>query len=201
MTVSRWDVPADDRHAERVKEGSLRGGHRQTDPVTTMSKQKWSVSSGTCMEAFSWSIENLGRDNYGTWLGARAGNPVRQPDGHGVEAQKHDAVWLVADEAWSLPAFWYTEQTDLTIDICTPPIFLDGVWTFVDLELDLFRRADGHAGIVDQDEFDQLAESGHVPASQLAHAAEAARSLLPLVQAKSEPFGEAARVWLRALRA
>ena len=83
-----------------------------------MSRQKWSVIDGTCVEAFTWPIES----------------------------------------------------------------------------------ADGRAGIVDQDEFDQLANSGHLNDSHVVSAAEAAHSLLPLVQMKTEPFGEAARPWLRALR-
>lgn len=166
-----------------------------------MSKQKWSVTDGTCAEAFSWPVEHLGRDEHGTWLGSRQGNPVRQPDGRRVEAQEHDAVWLVSEGAWWLPAFWFTTETDLTIDICTPPTLDGSVWTFVDLELDLFRSADGRAGIVDQDEFDQLAKSGHLADSHVVSATKAAQSLLPLVQMKTEPFGEAARPWLRALRA
>lgn len=165
-----------------------------------MSKEKVSVVDGTCAERFSWPVEYLGQDEHGTWLGARSGNPVRQPDGHSVEAQEHDAVWLVAEGAWWLPAFWFTDTTDLTIDICTP-VTLDGtVWTFVDLELDLFRSADGRAGIVDQDEFDDLVQAGHLTDSQVASAAQAAQSLLPLVQGKAEPFGDAAQPWLRALR-
>jgi protein associated with RNAse G/E len=165
-----------------------------------MSKEKMSVVDGTCAERFSWSIEHLGQDEHGTWLGARRGNPVRQPDGRREEAQEHDAVWLVAEGAWFLPAFWFTDSTDLTIDICTPPRLDEGVWSFVDLELDLFRSADGRAGIVDQDEFDELALSGHLTDSQVATATEVAQSLLPLVQMEAEPFGGAARAWLRSLR-
>lgn len=164
-----------------------------------MSKQKWSVVDGTCAEAISWSVETLGSDEFGTWLGSRQGNPVRHRDGRRVEAQAHDAVWLVSEGAWWLSAFWFTDETDLTIDICTPPVLAGNAWTFVDLELDLFRRADGHAGVVDQEEFDRLVESGHLTDTQVRNAAGAARSLLPLVSAKSEPFGEAARPWLRTL--
>jgi predicted RNA-binding protein associated with RNAse of E/G family len=166
-----------------------------------MSKQKWSVIDGTCAEAFSWPVEHLGSDEHGTWLGSRRGSPVRQPDGRSVEAQERDAVWLVSEGAWWLPAFWFTDETDLTIDICTPPRLDGGVWTFVDLELDLFRSADGRAGVVDRDEFDQLAASGHLADSHVVSASEAAQTLLPLVQTKAEPFGDAARPWLRALRA
>ena len=165
-----------------------------------MSKQKWSVIEGTCAEAFSWPITHLGNDQFGTWLGSCQGNPVRQPDGRRLEAQQYDAVWLVSESAWWLPAFWFTEETDLTIDICTPPRLVGNVWTFVDLELDLFRSADGRAGIVDQDEFEELARSGHLADDHIVNATEAAQSLLPLVEMKSEPFGEAARPWLQVLR-
>jgi protein associated with RNAse G/E len=165
-----------------------------------MSKEKMSVVDGTCAERFSWPVEHLGQDEHGTWLGARRGNPVRQPDGRREEAQENDAVWLVVEGAWFLPAFWFTDSTDLTIDVCTPPRLDGGVWSFVDLELDLFRSADGRAGIVDQDEFDELALSGHLTDSQVATAIEVAQSLLPLVQTEAEPFGGAARVWLRSLR-
>ncbi|MFC7876617.1 DUF402 domain-containing protein [Isoptericola sp. NPDC057391] len=165
-----------------------------------MSKRKWSVAEGTCSEAFSWPVEHLGSDEHGIWLGSRRGSPVRQPDGRRVEPQEHDGVWLVAEGAWWVPAFWFTAATDLTIDICTPPRLDDAVWSFVDLELDLFRSADGRAGIVDQDEFDELALSGHLTDRQVANATETAWSLLPDVEAKAEPFGDTARTWLRALR-
>ncbi|WP_143082798.1 hypothetical protein [Cellulomonas sp. KH9] len=70
-----------------------------------MSKEKVSLVDGTCAERFSRPVEQLGQDEHGTWLGARQGNPVRQPDGR-HEAQEHDAVRLVVEDAWSLPAFW-----------------------------------------------------------------------------------------------
>lgn len=140
----------------------------------------------------------LGSDEHGTWLGARRGNPVRQPDGR-VEAQREDGVWLIADEAWWLPAFWFTEETDLTIDICTPPSLDANTWSFVDLELDVYRRADGTAGIVDEDEFEQLAASGLISPRETRVATEAAQSVLSLVQARAEPLGDAARPWLEAL--
>lgn len=171
------------------------------EAMLTLSKHKWSLANARCSAAFSWPVVRLGSDRHGTWLGSRRGNLVRQPDGR-REAQEHDAVWLVEENAWWLTAFWFTPETDLTIDICTPPT-LEGpeTWSFVDLELDLFRSADGHAGIVDQEEFDRLAASGLVADSELQKAADTARELLPLIRARSEPFGDAALPWLHALRA
>lgn len=68
------------------------------------------------------------------------------------------------------------------------------------MELDLFRRSDGTAGIVDQQEFDELAATGLLMRSQIDNAVVTAKRLLPLVESRTEPFGDAARPWLRRLR-
>ncbi|WP_158068462.1 DUF402 domain-containing protein [Serinicoccus sp. CUA-874] len=166
--------------------------------VVRLSKQKWDIARRRCREAFSWPVEILGTDRHGTWLGSRQGTPVHQPDG-GVELQQNAAVWLVIERSWSLPAFWFTAETDLTIDVCTPLTFEDETWSFIDLELDLFRRPDGRAGLVDQDEWDLLAGSGLIVDEAVRAAEETARSLLPLVERQVEPFGHAALPWLHGL--
>lgn len=121
------------------------------------------------------------------------------PDGR-VEPQPHDAVWLVVENAWYLPTFWFSSETDLTIDICTPLSFEDGTWSFVDMELDLFRRADGHAGVVDQDDWGLLVGSGLVSHDEVRGVEETAESLLTLVEHRVEPFGQMALTWLHSLR-
>ena len=73
-------------------------------------------------------------------------------------------------------------------------------WSFLDLELDLFRTPDGRAGILDQDEFDLLAASGLLSDREVEMADATARALLPLVQHQSEPFDKRALPWLRMLR-
>ncbi len=168
--------------------------------MVRISKLKWSTATGQCAEAFTWSVEVLGTDQHGTWLGAQRGNPVQQRDGR-VEPQPHDVVWLVAEDAWHLPAFVFTPETDLTIDVCTPPAFADGAWSFVDMELDLFRRPDGHAGIVDQGDWDTLVGSGLVSDVEIRNVEETARSLLTLVERRVEPYDRAALWWLHRLDA
>ncbi|RYC13780.1 DUF402 domain-containing protein [Nocardioides zhouii] len=164
-----------------------------------ISKRKWAPATSTFDEAFSWQVVPLGADRHGTWLGSRRGNPVRQRDGR-IEQQPHDAVWLVVEGAWWLTAFWFTAETDLTIDVCTPPVLDESTWSFTDLELDLFRAADGRAGIVDQDEFDLIAASGTLSQHEIETAETTARVLLPLVEQRSEPFDDTALAWLRMLR-
>lgn len=163
-----------------------------------ISKWKWSTEAGLCTEAFSWPVVSLGTDRHGTWLGSRRGNSVRQPDGR-IEFQQHNLVWLAVEDAWYLPAFCFTNDTDLTIDVCTPLTVSGRTWSFVDLELDLFRAADGRAGIVDEDEWELLAGSGLISDEVVRTAGETARTLLSLVEVRSEPFGGAALPWLQCL--
>jgi predicted RNA-binding protein associated with RNAse of E/G family len=164
-----------------------------------LAKWTWAPGSSSLDVAFSWQVEPLGVDRHGTWLGARRGNPVRQPDGR-TEPQAHDAVWLVVEGAWWVAAFWFTAYTDLTIDVCRPPVLDGDTWSFTDLELDLFRAADGRSGIVDQDEFAQLAASAVLSAGEIDAAELTARALLPLVERRSEPFDDTALAWLEVLR-
>lgn len=166
--------------------------------MLTIAKRKWSLTTRSCGTVLSWPVSHLGTDQHGSWLGARRGNPVLQADGR-TERQQQDAVWLITEDVWWLTAFWFTAKTDLTIDICTPPVLHDQTWSFVDLELDLFRASDGHAGIVDQDEFDALAASGLLTEHEISTTVSSARGLPPQILARTEPFGDVARSWLRGL--
>lgn len=171
----------------------------ESNGACTIVKWKWSLSRRRCSPRFSWSATHLGVDDHGVWLGALRGNPVLQPDGD-TDTQVDDAVWLIPAEGWWIAAFWFTETTDLTIDICQPPRRTADTWSFVDLELDLYRNAEGGAAIVDQDEFAALAAAQLVDESDLSAAEDAADQLLPLVRQRAEPFGQAARAWLRRAR-
>ena len=162
-------------------------------------KWKWSPTTGQCEPRFKWSTLYLGYDRHGTWLGARRGNPVLQPDGR-IEHQDHDGVWLTSPQQFWIATFWFTATTDLTIDICQPPTQDGDTFSFVDLELDLYRNAQGQAGIVDQDEFATLAAARLVPEHELKTASTMADQLLPLVEQHAEPFGEASRSWFRLLQ-
>ena len=122
-----------------------------------------------------------------------------QPDGR-CRRQTHDGVWLVPRRQYWIAAFWFTPATDLTIDICRPPTRVADTFTFVDLELDLYRTAQGEAGIVDQDDFAALSAAQLVPQRDLDAASATADQLLPLVEQRVEPFGAVARAKLRQLR-
>lgn len=171
---------------------------RNVLPCRRMVKWKWSLHSGRCLPTFSWSTAHLGVDGYGTWLGASRGNTVLQPDGR-TEEQAHDAVWLIPDQQWWVAAFWDNAMNFCTVDICRPASRSGTTWSFVDLELDLYRSTERQAGIVDQDEFAALAAAHLVTEDELVAASETADRLLPLLQEGAEPFDRVARSWLRQI--
>lgn len=174
-----------------------------------LTKSKWSIERGECLPVFRWDVTELGSDDYGTWLGARKGNPVYRvthdgpPNRHadGVAGpQADDAVFLVNSGEWFVSTCWHSPTTELTIDISAPPILDADGWTFVDLELDLYRNVDGTAAIVDQDEFAVLAESGLVPEADLDAAGRTADQLLTAITSRREPFGDVGREWIKVLQ-
>ncbi len=112
----------------------------------------------------------------------------------------HDGVWLIPRQQFWIAAFWFTPTIDLTIDICQPATQQDTSYSFVDLELDLYRNAEGEAGIVDQDEFAALAAAQLVSQQDLNAAAATAGRLLPLLEQRAEPFDQTGKRWLQQLR-
>ncbi len=166
---------------------------------TQVVKWKWSLVTGRCTPQISWAAQHLGVDDHGTWLGARRGNAVHRSDGRD-EGQAHDGVWLIPPRQFWLAAFWFTPTTDLTIDICRPAIQQGASYSFVDLELDLYRNAEGEADIVDRDEFAALAAAQLVSEQELNAAVTTADRLLTLVEQRAEPFGQAAEHWLQQLQ-
>jgi len=107
---------------------------------------------------------------------------------------------LIPRQQYWIAAFWFTPATDLTIDICRPPAREAGTFTFVDLELDLYRNAQGESGIVDEDEFAALSAAQLVPKHDLDAAVTTANHLLALVEQRVEPFGTAGRTKLHQLK-
>ncbi|AKU17885.1 hypothetical protein VV02_21850 [Luteipulveratus mongoliensis] len=165
-----------------------------------MVKEKWSISRGCTYPAFAWPMTHLGADRHGLWFGAMAGNLVTQPDGVTTEQQRADAVWLVADARW-LTHFCFTDATDLTIDICGRPRVSKDEVTFLDLELDLFRAADGTSAVIDHDELAELLASGLITAQESRSVEQTAEALLLDIVGRVPPFDSTGEQWLARLRA
>jgi protein associated with RNAse G/E len=140
----------------------------------------------------------LGEDEYGTWLGVGAGQPVQR--GH-EPAVILDEPWveLIPDGQWWTATFNAAPaRTEIYCDIGTPPQWPSpGEVTMADLDLDVVRRrADQQVLIVDQDEFAQHQVRYQYPPEVISHAEEAAAWLEEAITRRTEPFGAHYLSWL-----
>jgi hypothetical protein len=133
-------------------------------------------------------------DEHGTWLYTPKHTPHRGNDGAFCEVAEttpggpgQHALHLVPPEGWWF-ATWL-ESGRLVADVSTPPTLVDNEWTYVDLELDPFRRPHGTVGIQDWDELAAAHQSGLITDSEREAAVDAALTLLRQFTDGVEPFG------------
>ncbi len=87
--------------------------------------------------------------------------------------------------------------TELYIDITTVPRWVaDDHVEMVDLDLDVVRRFDGSAEILDEDEFAEHQVRYGYPPEVTSRAEQAASAMLAAVTSGTEPFGQVCRAWL-----
>ena len=76
----------------------------------------------------------------------------------------------------------------LAIDVCTPSQFIDGIWTYDDLELDFVKSCGGSWQLIDQDEFDDEVGRGRVSIEESAAALRAVSELGARLDQHDEVF-------------
>ena len=161
-----------------------------------------------------WACEDivtLGSDEHGTWIGWYAGTHWERP-AHGSKAgmafdAAGDQVMLLPHDRWFTATF-YEQVAHLVlrtyVDITTVPRLVDGVWSVVDLDLDVCQWFGGGIYIDDEDEFEQHRLELGYPADVVASATtECARVFTALDYGAplfAESLAESWRARLRALR-
>jgi uncharacterized protein len=143
----------------------------------------------------------LGRDVYGTWLGARIGTAYTGPLGGGN--WQHNFVVLVPDGEWWIASWNDIQQPNIEVyvDITTTPRwFGTNVVRAIDLDLDVARLRDGRVELWDEDEFDDHRVRYGYPDDVVERARSTADRLMEHVSARREPFGDVGRRWLQRLR-
>jgi len=143
-------------------------------------------------------LARLGEDEHGVWLGAPAGCSMRRGDEPPVIIEQAHVLLIPAGDArWTLSCNSAGCWTELYIDITTPPR-----WTapdtveMIDMDLDVIRRFDGSAEILDADEFAEHQVKYAYPPPEIEAAENAAAFLLGAVRSYAEPFAEVCRAWL-----
>jgi uncharacterized protein len=146
-----------------------------------------------------YTMQYLGADEHGVWLGAPAGLPMRRGSEPPITWDQPFALLIPEDGSWWTAAFnLEPHRVEVYCDIASPARWngADEV-TMVDLDLDVLRyRADGRVVLVDQDEFAEHRLRYAYPAEVISRAEHAAGWLQEAVTSRSEPFDGAYRPWL-----
>jgi uncharacterized protein len=148
------------------------------------------------------TMQHLGEDEHGIWLGAAAGTSTRRGSEPPVVMQQ-PFVALFPDGQWWTGTFnGEPARTEIYCDIGTPPRWLNpGEVTMADLDLDVLRvRATGQVMLVDEDEFAEHQISYGYPAEVIGKAQEAAAFLQHAIADGAEPFASRYLAWLDQVR-
>lgn len=146
-----------------------------------------------------WHMElgRLGADEYGTWLAAPAGSRCQRGSEEPVTFPQAYVLLIPRVGGWTMTCSAEPCWTELYIDITTVPRWIaDDRVEMVDLDLDVVRRFDGSAEILDEDEFAEHQVRYGYPPEVISHAEHAASAMLAAVISGAEPFGQVCRAWL-----
>lgn len=146
-----------------------------------------------------WNMElgRLGADEHGTWLGAPAGTRARRGSEEPVTFPQPYVLLIPSAGEWTMTCNAEPCWTELYVDVTTEPQWTAGDQVeMVDLDLDVIRRFDGSAEILDEDEFAAHQVRYGYPPEVASRAGRTASALLAAVADGTEPFGQACRSWL-----
>jgi hypothetical protein len=142
----------------------------------------------------------LGEDEYGEWLGHRAGTLLSRP-GREFTAELDWVTLLPHRDAAHVVAFNPEPHPfEVYVDITTPPVWEDATVRIVDLDLDVIRTRDERGTFVeDQDEFEEHQLAFGYPAEIITLAEESAERVYGAVAGRQAPYDGSAERWLAAL--
>jgi uncharacterized protein len=142
-------------------------------------------------------LGQLGADEHGTWLAAPAGSQSRRGSEEPVTFPHAYVLLIPRSGGWTMTCNAEPCWTELYIDITTVPRWLsDDQVEMVDLDLDVIRRFDGSAEILDEDEFAEHQVRYGYPPEVISDAERTASAMLAAVTSGAEPFGRVCRAWL-----
>jgi hypothetical protein len=136
---------------------------------------KWGGSRHWTAPSLVW----LGEDEFGWWLGDRAGAQWQRGDGRTFTSPTNDVLLVPRDRAHTVMFYERHPEWEyrLYVDITTVAEWTtDGGLTATDLDLDVVEYWDGRTSVLDEDEFAEHQVKYGYPADLIAAAeAECAR--------------------------
>jgi uncharacterized protein len=145
------------------------------------------------------TMEFLGEDEHGIWLGARAGSLSQRGSEPPITLHRAYVGLFAAGDPWWVA--WFNAEpadTEIYCDISTPPQWpSDDEVTMIDLDLDVVRiRPTREVRLLDEDEFAAHQVRYGYPADVISQAERAAAWLREVISANEEPFATGYRYWL-----
>ena len=152
------------------------------------------------------NLARLGEDQFGVWLGGRAGVSFVRP-GASFETTGPLAVLVPCERPWVASFFGgmdFGQVPDcrLYVDMTTPVLWSpEGAEvTMVDLDIDVFVRHDGSVHVDDEEEFAQHQVELGYPPEIIAMALQSRDEVLEAIRDGIAPFDEMAHLpWLAML--
>jgi len=148
------------------------------------------------------TMQYLGEDEHGIWLGARSGATAQRGNEPPVRFDAPAVQLIPAGQWWTAVFNGPPARVEVYCDISTPAQWRSpGEVTMIDLDLDVVRvRADQQVFVDDEDEFAEHQVRYGYPPDVISHAEQAAAWLLAAVTAGAEPFGSTSEAWLDKVR-
>jgi uncharacterized protein len=148
------------------------------------------------------TMQYLGEDEHGTWLGARSGATAQRGNEPPIRFDAPSVQLIPAGQWWTAVFNGPPARVEVYCDIATPAQWRSpGEVTMIDLDLDVVRmRADRRVFVDDEDEFAEHQVRYGYPPDVISHAEQAAAWLLAAVTAGVEPFGSTSEAWLDKVR-
>ena len=144
------------------------------------------------------TMQYLGEDEHGTWLGEPAGSSAQRGNEPPVVFAEPFVQLVPRGQWWTAVFNGAPAKTEIYCDIASPPEWKHPAEvTMIDLDLDVVRlRADQRVLIVDEDEFAEHQVRYSYPAEVITAAERAAAWLREVISANAEPFGSTYLGWL-----
>lgn len=143
----------------------------------------------------------LGTDEYGRWLGMRAGTTFERP-GHRV-VSRSDSVKVATEKGWFAtfngPGHHIQTYVDITTIGQSRPLDDGFAFTLIDLDLDVVREHGGRLYVDDEDEFEEHQRLYGYPQDVIARALRDCSGVRNAVSARDEPFAQRPQHWLDRL--
>lgn len=138
---------------------------------------------------FSFEFHAVDENSHGVWLFAPVGSTWVAPHDHG--ALRIDVVTLIKPGRW-FATWWVDDPNDrrVEIDLCLPPERTKDGWTYVDLELDVFRHEPDFVEVHDRDEFEAARRNGWITPPDARMAETTAAEMQRVLERRMEPWGD-----------